>query len=201
MRAVQDVLSPVAGFDYPLGAMSPVSASTTSLGKPELWPSFGWDNEYGADSRTTPAFEASELLVSNGEMLEFVKAGGYREQRFWSEDGWGWRTFRNVKWPTFWTSVGPSGAHQYQLRTLFDLVPMPWSWPAEVNVHEAKAYAAYKSERDGRSYRLPSEAESARLRELSLPEIAEIESSQSSSAKSAVTDVGRKKWKKNAVSS
>ena len=192
----KDVLSPVAGFDYPIGKLSPVSASTTSLGKPSLWPSFGWDNEYGADSRTTPAFEASELLVSNGEMLEFVKAGGYREPRFWSEDGWGWRTFRNVKWPTFWTSVGPSGAHQYQLRTLFDLVPMPWSWPAEVNVHEAKAYAAYKSERDGRSYRLPSEAESARLRELSLPDISEtseIESSQSSSAKSAVTDVSRKK--------
>ena len=69
-----------------------------------------------------------------------------------------------------------------------------------MNVHEAKAYAAYKSERDGRSYRLPSEAESARLRELSLPDISEIsemESSQSSSAKSAVTDVSRKQNEEN----
>ena len=60
------------------------------------------------------------------------------ERRFWSDDGWGWRTFRNAKWPTFWTSVGPAGKHDYRLRTNFEVQPMPWSWPAEVNFHEAR---------------------------------------------------------------
>ena len=40
---------------------------------------------------------------------------------------------------------------------------MPWSWPVDVNYHEAKAYCAWKSEKDGlrgsEAYRLITEAE------------------------------------------
>jgi hypothetical protein len=49
-----------------------------------------------------PAFKASEFKVTNGEFHAFVRAGGYNERRWWTAEGWGWRTFRNVKWPTFW---------------------------------------------------------------------------------------------------
>ena len=33
----------------------------------------------------------------SGEFLEFVRAGGYSEEKHWTEDGWNWRTFRNAK--------------------------------------------------------------------------------------------------------
>ncbi len=46
---------------------------------------------------------------SNGEYLQFVKAGGYRQEGWWSTEGWHWRTFRNAKWPTFWVLDGPAG--------------------------------------------------------------------------------------------
>jgi formylglycine-generating enzyme required for sulfatase activity len=49
-----------------------------------------------------PAFRASKFKVTNGEFAAFVRAGGYGQRKWWSEEGWGWRTFRNVKWPTFW---------------------------------------------------------------------------------------------------
>lgn len=49
-----------------------------------------------------PSFSASKFKVTNGEFHAFVRAGGYTERRWWGADGWGWRTFRNVKWPTFW---------------------------------------------------------------------------------------------------
>ena len=39
--------------------------------------------------------------------------------------------------------------------------------PAQVNWHEAKAFCAWRGERDGSSYRLTTEAESVRLRERS----------------------------------
>ena len=91
-------------------------------------------------------FNAQRFMVSNGEYLEFVKSGGYQNQKFWSEDGWQWKNFRNAKWPTFWVAVGPQNLHQYRLRSIFKVHPMPWSWPAEVNFHEAKAYSACKSE-------------------------------------------------------
>jgi len=111
-----------------------------------------------------PRFNASRYKVSNGEFLEFVKDGGYHSADHWSAEGWGWRVFRNAKWPTFWTSVGPAGKHDYRLRTNFEVQPMPWSWPAEVNFHEARAYCNWRSARDETPYKMQTEAQSWRLR-------------------------------------
>lgn len=41
-------------------------------------------------------------MVSNGEYIEFVKDAGYARQELWSESGWRWKMFRNVKCPQFW---------------------------------------------------------------------------------------------------
>ena len=107
-------------------------ATRVVLGKPNDWPAYGWDNEYGRREVAVQPFRAARRLVSNGEYYEFVMAGGYREQKYWSDTGWSWRTFRNLKWPTFWVPDGPAGLHRYKLRTLFETIEMPWNWPAEV---------------------------------------------------------------------
>lgn len=52
------------------------------------------------------------VQVTNGEFLAFVKGGGYSTAKYWSTEGWSWRTFRNVKWPTFWIPNGPQGLHK-----------------------------------------------------------------------------------------
>lgn len=156
---------PQQGKNYPALDLRDVAATRVTLGKPSDWPSYGWDNEYGSRSARVEAFRASTQLISNGAFYEFVAAGGYREERFWSPTGWAWRSYRNIKWPTFWVQDGPAGLHQYKLRTLFELIDMPWNWPAEVNGHEAYAYCQWKSEQDGKTYRLPSENEHHALRE------------------------------------
>jgi len=162
---------PIEGVDYPRNQLLKVAAAEVALGKPREWPSYGWDNEYGNSKRNVRSFEASKLMVSNGEFYQFVKAGGYAEQKYWTTDGWRWRHFRNAKWPTFWSKIGPANLHQYRLRTIFNVVPMPWSWPAEVNAHEARAFCSWKAEQDGEgaSYRLPTEGEHIRLRSPSAP--------------------------------
>lgn len=53
-------------------------------------------------SLQVPEFRASKFKVTNGEFAAFVRSQGYQTRKWWSEEGWGWRTFRNVKWPTFW---------------------------------------------------------------------------------------------------
>lgn len=145
-----------------------VPKGTVVLGKAPDWPSFGWDNEYGCRAFTVPSFRASQHLISNGQFLEFVKDGGYREERWWSADGWRWRTFRNAKWPTFWVLDGPAGLHRYRLRLLFEEVPLPPALPAVVNHHEACAFCAWLSERMGlrgdAALRLLTEPEHHRLR-------------------------------------
>lgn len=153
---------PAAGVDYPQeNPMLAVTACEVMLGKPRDWPTFGWDNEYGSDRRQVASFQASKFLVCNGEMHKFVATGGYENRRYWSEDGWGWRTFRNVKWPTFWVQDGPSGSHRYKLRSTFSVIGMQWDWPAVVNYYEAKAYCTWLTELSGSAnpYRLLMESE------------------------------------------
>ncbi|EGD81071.1 generic methyltransferase [Salpingoeca rosetta] len=160
---------PVAGKDYPVNQFIEVEAGSVKLGKPRDFPSYGWDNEYGEKHMNVKSFKATKYLISNGEFLQFVKSGGYLDENVWEPEGWKWRCFRNVKWPTFWVPTGPSGLHQYRLRTAFEVVDMPWSWPANVNYHEAKAFANWKSDMEGRDrtqgYRIMTEAEHHRIRD------------------------------------
>ncbi|MEK6747312.1 MAG: 5-histidylcysteine sulfoxide synthase [Pseudomonadota bacterium] len=150
----------------PINEMISLPASEISLGKPHDFPTFGWDNEYGTETRSVRPFSASKQLISNGEFLEFVKAGGYAEEKYWSRDGWSWRRFRNVKWPGFWVQDGPAGSHLYKLRMIFEIIDMQHDLPAIVNFYEAKAYCAWKSECDGgMPYRLLTEAEHNAIRD------------------------------------
>ncbi|KAM5465334.1 hypothetical protein MauCBS54593_006580 [Microsporum audouinii] len=149
--------------------MVSVPAGEVVMGKPDDFPSFGWDNEYGHQRVSVDAFEASRYLISNGEFYDFVADGGYREQLYWSESGWGQRRLNNTKHPHFWVRDGPAGLHTYRLRTIFEEVTMPWDWPVCVNYHEAKAYCTWRSKRSGRSYRLITEVEHHRMRD-PLPE-------------------------------
>ncbi|GLC40818.1 hypothetical protein PLESTB_000019400 [Pleodorina starrii] len=152
---------PTEGVDYPVNSMVTVAGEKVVLGKDISYPSFGWDNEYGRKEVQVAGFRATKFKVTNGEFLRFVKAGGYMNPKYWSTEGWGWKTFRNVKWPTFWMPDGPQGLHRYKLRVLFDAVDMRWDWPVDANYHEARAFAAWRTEQDGSPvrYRLISEAE------------------------------------------
>uniref|UniRef100_A0A7S2RWC3 Sulfatase-modifying factor enzyme-like domain-containing protein n=1 Tax=Mucochytrium quahogii TaxID=96639 RepID=A0A7S2RWC3_9STRA len=168
-KTMNAVDRPHVGVDYPLNQLVSVDASTepVHVGKPEEFPTFGWDNEYGA-RKVGPAqsFEASKFMVSNGEFYEFVVDGGYRKDEHWTEEGSNWRKFRNAKWPTFWSQNGPSGKHEYRLRTIFEEIDMPWTWPVVVNKHEATAFCNWKATRDGRDgVRLLTEAEHLLIRE------------------------------------
>jgi len=51
---------------------------------------FVFDNEKWAHRVGIEPFRIARAPVTNGEFLEFVEAGGYREQRYWSGHGWQW---------------------------------------------------------------------------------------------------------------
>ena len=157
---------PLLASNFPQNQYIEVGPSSVALGKPEDWPTFGWDNEYGADEREVEYFAASKFLTSNGEFFEFVKSGGYEDRKYWSESGWRWRTFRNTKWPTFWKQDGPSGSNRFRLRTIFSEVVMQWDWPVIVNYYEAKAYCSWltQQEQSGVHFRLLRESEHVAIR-------------------------------------
>jgi len=141
----QATQSPIRGVHYPINEMVAVEKQQVTLGKPVDYPSYGWDNEYGQRKYDVPAFRASKFKVTNGEFLEFIRDGGYGKPELWTKEGWEWRAFRNAKWPSFWVRTGPQGLNHFNLRLIFDVVNMPWSWPVSVNLHEAAAYAKWQS--------------------------------------------------------
>ena len=132
-----------------------------SFGKSSAEKSFGWDNEYGQRSLDLKKFQTTETLISNKDFLEFVKSGGYVQDQHWSEEGLQWRKFRNTKRPTFWMAAGPEGLHDYKLRTIFQVIDLPMSWPVEVNHHEAQAFCQWRQAKDQSNlkYRLLTEGE------------------------------------------
>lgn len=158
---------PEEAKDYPINSWVTVSGQVVTYGKPENAASFGWDNEYGSRTKTIKDFQVSEYLITNGEFYEFVASHAYVDDRYWSQEGVLWRKFRNCKRPTFWVAHGPEGLHDYKLRTIFDIIDLPWAWPVEVNFHEAQAYCRWKQEKDQSKlfYRLITEPEHVLLRD------------------------------------
>jgi ergothioneine biosynthesis protein EgtB len=110
---------------------------------------FGWDNEYEAHSVKAPGFAIDRYKVTNGQFLEFLRAGGYQHQSFWTAADWEWRSSSCASHPAFWKRDGD----RWDLRTMFDVIPLPLSWPVYVSQAEASAYARWAGKR------LPTEAE------------------------------------------
>ena len=100
---------------------------------------FGWDNEYEEHTVEVPAFAIDRYPISNGQYLEFVNSGGYRDRTFWSEYDWRWRSEHGITHPAFWI---PSSAG-WHYRGMFDHLPLPLQWPVYVSHAEASAYARW----------------------------------------------------------
>jgi len=133
----------------PTPEMIEVPEGSVTLGLSRNSADFGWDNEYDAHTLNVPAFSVDRYKVTNGQYLEFVRAGGYQDRSLWTAEAWDWKTAHDISHPVFWKRAGDA----WHLRTMFDEIPLPLSWPVYVSHAEAAAYAR----RSGK--RLPTEAE------------------------------------------
>ena len=146
--------------EAPLNQLIPVEGGIVRQGKDRADAYYGWDNEYGRHETTVEPFEASKYLVSNREFLEFIEDGGYQTESYWTPEGWNWVQYKQATCPLFWL---PQADGSYRFRTMLEEIEMPWSWPAETNYLEAKAFCNWKAERSGQPTRLPTEEEWYRL--------------------------------------
>jgi ergothioneine biosynthesis protein EgtB len=129
--------------------MIEIAAGRATLGISRESRSFGWDNEFEAHSVDVPAFTIDANKVTNGEFLRFVRAGGYNDRRFWSNEDWSWIQQEKIAHPHYWREH----EGRWLLRAMFEEVPLPVNWPAYVSHAEAAAYARFAGKA------LPSEAQ------------------------------------------
>ena len=147
--------------EAPENELIDVAGGLVELGKSKSNSLYGWDNEYGYSREDVESFQASKYLVSNREFLDFIDAGGYQNRSLWTEEGANWLDFSQAQHPVYWIK---SDDDSYRLRTMLEVIDMPWNWPAEINYLEAKAFCNWKSEQTETHVRMPSEAEWSQLR-------------------------------------
>jgi ergothioneine biosynthesis protein EgtB len=139
----------VADREPPRPQVLEIPEGCVTLGLSRQDAGFGWDNEYEAHTISVPAFAIDRYKVTNGQYLRFVRAGGYQDRGLWPAGDWEWKTAHAVSHPAFWKRNRDS----WYLRTMFDEIPLPLSWPVYVSHAEASAYARWAGKR------LPREAE------------------------------------------
>ncbi|MBR9922113.1 MAG: ergothioneine biosynthesis protein EgtB [Bacteroidetes bacterium] len=111
---------------------------------------FCWDNERSPHKVWQEAFAISDRLITNGEYLAFIEAGGYENHQYWLSEGWEWQNTLEVKAPLYW--YARSG--QWYEYTLSGIEPLDPNKPvAHLSYYEADAYAQWKG------LRLPTEFE------------------------------------------
>ena len=111
---------------------------------------FAFDNESPRHQVYLSDYQLANRLVTNGEYLEFIQAGGYKEAKYWLAEGWA--TVQTQRWqaPLYWESID----NRWWVMTLGGLRQLNMAEPVcHVSFYEADAYATWKGTR------LPTEAE------------------------------------------
>lgn len=111
---------------------------------------FCFDNELSVHKVYLNNFEISNRLVTNGEFIEFIEAGGYQDFNLWHAEGWDFIQKNEIKAPLYWHKVDGKW-HYYNFE---GLKPVDPDLPViQISYYEAYAYAEWKK------MRLPTEFE------------------------------------------
>ena len=117
-----------------------IPAGRATLGQTGDQGRFGWDNEFSEVIHHVPPFLIDISNVTNGQFLEFVRSGGYDDRNLWHDADWAWKSRTGVSHPCFWETDGEA----WMQRNMFDVQPLPLSWPVYVSHAEATAYARWR---------------------------------------------------------
>jgi gamma-glutamyl hercynylcysteine S-oxide synthase len=137
---------PLTDGRVPIDEWIAIPAGRATLGVDGAALPFAWDNEMPSCEADVPAFAIQKHDVTNARYLEFVEAGGTP--------------------PLFWERVGDT----WCWRGMFELIPLPLSWPVYVSQADAGAYARW------RGWRLPTEAEYQRAADGASPVVCDFTS-------------------------
>ncbi len=111
---------------------------------------FCFDNELNRHKVYLNEFSICSTLVTNGEFLDFINAGCYKQFQHWHSEGWDWVKTNQINAPMYWHNIDG----KWMNYTLNGLQPVDWNEPVcHISFYEAYAYASWKN------LRLPTEAE------------------------------------------
>ena len=112
---------------------------------------FAFDNELPRHRSYVAPFALASRLVTNGEYLAFIEAGGYQDAALWLAEGWDKVASGELAAPLYWRRMDGGGWVEF---TLHGELPLDPARPVtHLSLYEADAYARWAGAR------LPTEAE------------------------------------------
>jgi iron(II)-dependent oxidoreductase len=109
-----------------------------------------YDNERPRHVIELSPFSIDVFPVSNADYVEFMRAGGYERQDFWTDAGWRWLSESQVTSPKYWMRDGDD----WCVRVMDKVASIEPDHPVcHVCYYEAEAFAKFAGKR------LPSEFE------------------------------------------
>lgn len=147
-RAPRAYALPASRSPNDRGAMASFSGGVVRLGTNDR--TAAYDNERPAHEVELAPFLIDVYPVTNGDYLEFMRAGGYERRDFWSDVGWAWHTEAQVDAPKYWMRDGD----RWCVRVMDRVTSVDPDLPVcHVCYHEAEAFARFAGKR------LPTEQE------------------------------------------
>lgn len=111
---------------------------------------FHFDNEEGVHKVFLHSYQILDRLITAGEYIEFIEAGGYENFNYWLMEGFEWAKKEVIKAPFYWFKEDGVWKH-YTLSGVEEVNP---DEPVtHINYYEADAFAKWKGKR------LPTEFE------------------------------------------
>jgi hypothetical protein len=150
LKRARVCLEDIIGTDMDARALADVGETLGWLGDRRDLKEFvkiegGQYNLKGLRKVSLQAFEIGKYPVTNQWYEEFIKAEGYKNELFWTQEGWKWLNETGSQEPVFW--------HDRRWKC-------PNSPVVGVSRYEADAFCRWLSiTRDGYTYRLPTEQE------------------------------------------
>jgi ergothioneine biosynthesis protein EgtB len=119
---------------------------------------FSYDNESPRHKQYLQPYQLASRLVTNGEYLRFMEAGGYDNPALWLSEGWDWIKENERSHPLYWRKGTNGDANKgmdgWQEFTLGGVVPLYGNLPViHISFYEADAFARWSDAR------LPTEVE------------------------------------------
>lgn len=143
--SLPQLLSPLAQqqwLEYPGGLYA--------IGSEPDAPDFTFDNESPRHQVYLQDYWLASRLVTNGEYLEFIQAGGYQQPEHWLAEGWATVQMQQWQAPLYWEKI----EGDWWMMTLGGMRQVSADEPVcHVSFYEADAYARWAGKR------LPTEAE------------------------------------------
>lgn len=106
---------------------------------------FCFDNEKERHKVYIAPFQIMNRLTTNGEYLEFMEEGGYKQFKYWLSEGWEWVKTNKIEAPFYWQKIDNEW-YSFELRG--GLRKIDVNAPvAHISLFEADAFARWKNKR------------------------------------------------------